>query len=277
MLEHVAFRMELRRLLDSGERFDLRQDRLEQAGIVHDPHGAAGVRAGEDADEFVADALGADLARVRRHADHGRVGLLLDGVIEPRREPHRAQQPQLVLRETLLGISDRADHAVADVFLALDPVHHASLDRIVEHAVDREVAPGDILARRAEPHAVRVAAVGRGRVRPESRDLETALAGEHHHHAELRADRQASRKKPDDLFGARARGDVVVVRLDSHYHVADAAAREVRLMARGAKRLDDPLGIRAKRFSQMASPFSRCIIHGLAGRTPCFERHRWKA
>ena len=142
VLEHVAFRMELRRLLDSGERFDLRQDRLEQAGIVHEPHGAAGVRAGEDADEFVADALGADLGGVRRHADHRRVGLLLDGVVEPRREPHRAQQAQLVLREPLLGIADRADHAAADVFLALDPVNHACARRIVEHPVDREVAPG---------------------------------------------------------------------------------------------------------------------------------------
>ena len=198
-------------------------------------------------------------------SNHGRVGLLLDGIIEPRREPHRAQQPQLVLRETLLGISDRADQAAADVFLALDPVNHALRGRIVEHAVDREVAPGDILARRAEPHAVRVAAVGRGRVRPKSGDLEVARAGEHHHHAELRADRQASRKKPDDLFGARARGDVVVVRLDAHDHVADAAAGKVSLMARGAKRLDDPLGVPAKRFSQMASPSSRCIIHGLPG------------
>jgi len=70
--------VELRRLLDAGERFDLRQDRQQQARVVHEPHRAPGVRAGEDADDFVADALGAHVGGGGGEARHRRVRALLD-------------------------------------------------------------------------------------------------------------------------------------------------------------------------------------------------------
>ena len=60
----VAFGMELGRLLDALHGGDLGQDVGQQAGLVQQFEAAARAAFGQDADQFVADALGARRARI---------------------------------------------------------------------------------------------------------------------------------------------------------------------------------------------------------------------
>ena len=130
MLENIALGMVLRRLLDAVQRGDVGQHLREQPALVEQVESLLRLGHGEDAVQLVADALGA------HGADHFRAGanrlprLRLDLEIEPRREPDRAQQPQMVLGKAVLRVANGAQDSRAQVGLAADKIDQAPGHRI---------------------------------------------------------------------------------------------------------------------------------------------------
>ena len=140
------------------------------------------------------------------------------------------------------GVADGADDAGAQVLLPADEVDHLAAQRVEEEPVDGEVTALRVLARRAEAHAARPAAVDVGVVGAEGRHRERDAVLDHQDDAELRADRHGAPEERLHGLRGRAGGDVEVERLAPEELIAHAAAGEVRLVPRVAKSLHDPSG-----------------------------------
>src|SRR5688572_6006874 len=98
----------------------------------------------EDSRDFLANPLGAHLADFRRHPAHGGPRPGLNGVSKSCTESDSSQQPEFVLGKAFLRVADGTHYPVPDVSLAGDIVDDMLLHRIVEQAVDGEVAAQDI-------------------------------------------------------------------------------------------------------------------------------------
>ena len=109
----VALGMIVRGLLASDHRQHFGQDLLHQAGLDHDVHSARGAALGHQAHDFLADALGGNLRHHRRGKLHRGMRLGLDGEIQARGKTRGAHHAEMILGETIVGISDRADDAGA--------------------------------------------------------------------------------------------------------------------------------------------------------------------
>ena len=122
---------------------------------------------------------------------------------------------------------------------AADVVDEASVERVEEHAVDREVAALGVLLGGAEDDALGLSAVDVRPVGAERRDLDVEPArAEDFDDAERRADGDGAAEQAADLFGPGRGGDIVILRLEAEQFVAHAAAGEERLVARVAQGAD---------------------------------------
>ena len=114
-----------------------------------------------------------------------------------------------------------------------------SLDRIVEQAVDGEVAARGVFLGRAEGDAVGMPAVAVGGVAAEGGHFDHAgrLRPDHRNHAEGGADgqRAAAAEQRADLLRRGVGGHVVVLRRAAEQLIADAAAGPIGLEARRAQ------------------------------------------
>jgi len=228
MLVDVAFGMELRRLLDAVHGRDIGQHLSEQTAAVEQVEPDLRLVGRQDQVQLVADALGADRAdRFRRRADRF-PGRRFDPEVEPRGEADGAQEPKAILGEAFGRAADRAQHLRVEVGLAPDVIDQPFGHRIVEKAVDGEVAPLRVLLRRGEADRFGTAAVLIGAILPEGGDLVVAIAHQHAEDAErLAGEIGHAREKALHLLGPRAGGDVVVLRLPAEEPVADAAPGEI--------------------------------------------------
>ena len=230
--QRIAGQGEVRR----GQRRHRRGDAGQEGEVRQRAHRPRPVRVREHPphlrpDPFAADrrqAVGLGANRLRR----GRVEF------EPqrRREPHGAQQPQLVLFHALPGVADRAQHAGLQVGHAADVVDHRAGRGVLEQAVDREVPAAGVRLGRAEPHRVRPAAVGIALLLAEGGDLDLLRGGmlaavrQHDDDAEALAHRQRA-ALPEELPHPGRRGvggDVVVLRPLAQQAVPHAPAGEQR-------------------------------------------------
>ena len=87
------------RLRDALHLHGFGEDLLEQAGGVEELEAAAGAAFGEDAGEFVADALGGDWWMVAACARDGCGGCGVDREVQARGEADGAQHAELVFGE----------------------------------------------------------------------------------------------------------------------------------------------------------------------------------
>ena len=93
MREDVAFGVEFGGLFHADERLDFGQDFLEQSSVAQELEGLAGPgRFGQQPEQFVADALGADAADLGCEFLDGGEGGGVDGKAQNGCEAHRAQQ-----------------------------------------------------------------------------------------------------------------------------------------------------------------------------------------
>ncbi len=143
----------------------------------------------EDQSNLLADALPRDAVDLGRCPpdDAPRAGV--DREVEARGDADRAQHAELVFLEAGRGVSDRAYDAARQVVAAADVVDDPIFDGIEEHTVDREIAPGRVLARVAEGHRDRMARIEVDAVAAKRRDLDAVLPRRNQDDAELRADR----------------------------------------------------------------------------------------
>ncbi len=111
------------------------------------------------------------------------------------RKPHGSQQPQLVFLEPCPRLADGPHDAAAQVVDAADEVDHAIFQRIVEQAVDREVAAVGVGLGRAELDRVGMPAVAVRRRPGETwplRPVRPACGPTTRDHAKLHADGHGS-------------------------------------------------------------------------------------
>ena len=95
---------------------------------------------------------------------------------KPRGQPDGAQAAKLVFAKPGDRVADGAQDVLLQVGLAADVVDQLAGERVHEHAVDREVAPGGVELGRAEDDRLGPAAVDVGAVAAEGRDLDLDTA-----------------------------------------------------------------------------------------------------
>src|SRR6266478_2236151 len=193
--------MELRRLLDALHRGNLRQDFAEEASLVEQEKGLAGVALGKHFGQFVANSFTRDLMNsAGQLRDRGK-RFRLDGVPEAR-------------GKTQLGPADGANDSGSQVLAPAYEIQHFIPDRIEQQTVDGEVPSLDIfLSTLAEAYLIRMAAITVAEVAAECGDLDAVAARvshRHQHYTKLCAHRVGFRKDAHDLVGSGVAGDVVV-------------------------------------------------------------------
>ena len=133
MGEDIALGMKFRRLFHADHGGDFGENFAEQAGIVQQLEGGAGLLGfGQQAEEFIADAFGADAVDLRGQRRNSRTGGGVEGKIERSGEAHRAQQAQVVFLKAGGWIADGADEARGEIGLAADVVAQFAADGIEE-------------------------------------------------------------------------------------------------------------------------------------------------
>src|SRR5205823_10212002 len=150
----------------------LGQERLDQPHVIQEVHAAGTPRVDEELPQFLGNPFGADDGDFRGHFLDGYFRRRVDGQVEAGGEADGAEQAELVLAEALARLADGPQDSRFQVLLAADVVDDFAADRVEEHAVDGEVAPQGVLARRAEDDGVGVAAVAVSRVGAEGGDLD---------------------------------------------------------------------------------------------------------
>ena len=112
--------------------------------------------------------------------------------------------------------------------------------RIVQQAVDREVAPSHVLLWRLRvADFTRVAAIRVAPVAAEGCDFNGATGLEHDNHTEVSTHRQTARVETQDLLGGGVGGHVIVGGLVAHHQVAHTPAHQVRLKPLGTQAAND--------------------------------------
>ena len=208
--EDVAFGMELRGLLAAFEFFDLGEDFFEESALVEEVEAADAVRVGDDFDEFLADAFGADGVDVGGVNADGVPRGGFDLVVETGGEADGAEEAEFVFAEAGGGIADGAEGPGFEVGLAADEVDELVRDRIVEHAVDGEVAAVGVFLGRGEGDHLGTASVDVFVVGAEGGDLEGAAVFHDQDDAEVGADGLGVGEKFLHLGGFGGGGDVIV-------------------------------------------------------------------
>ena len=152
----VALGVEFGRLGNAAQAHGFGQHARQQSERIQQLEAAAGAALGQDAGQFVAHALLADLMDVRGVAMDGGGRALFNAVVQARGEAGGTQHTQLVLGEAKLGIADRANDAGGKVLATVDIVDYGCSgvaggrlvrERVQQHPVDGEVAAQDIFAR----------------------------------------------------------------------------------------------------------------------------------
>ena len=222
--EDIALGMEFRRLIAADGVQQLRQEVFDQPGVHEVLHSLAAARAGEDAREFVADALGRDPVQQRRAIAQRGVGGRIDAETKPGGEAHTAQQAQPVLVEARGGLADGADDAGLEIRESADVVDDFAVRRVFEQAVDGEIAASSVFLGRGEGDALRPPSIAVAAVGAEGGDLDMMAAVSGDDHAEVRADLVGAGKHRGHFRWRGGGGDVVVLGLVAQQAVPHAAA-----------------------------------------------------
>lgn len=142
----VAFRVIVRRLRHAFHASDFGEDDGEKTGGVEQFEGAPCVALNQHAGDFVADTLG------RGPLDQGGgspdcvQGGGFDFEAEAGGETDGAEEPEVILGETLARIADGADQLAGEVFASARVVDNLARPRILEQGVDGKVAAADVFA-----------------------------------------------------------------------------------------------------------------------------------
>src|SRR6185295_11321340 len=238
----------------------------------------------ESLEPLVADPLRRELDQTGGGAVGCLPGVRFDGKAEPRREPERAQDPEVVLSESLRRIAHRAQHAALEIIRAAERIAPLMSQRMVGNGVDGEVAPGEIVIQR---HSVRnhcVTAVGRNVAAESGNLVHRPVTVEHADGTVLESNRSRATKQRLNLLRRGGSGEVVVGMRVSQKRVSERASHTPGLVSRLlqlASDLQDLFGNRERRRelheapkgtpaeSAIANSIRACGgVRGPAGMTP---------
>ncbi len=136
---------------------------------------AGGIGAGENFNEFIADALGGDDFGVGGESAEGFPGGGFDGKAELDGEADGAEEAETVFGKAGEGIADGADLLGCEIGLALDVVEEFIFEGIEKHAVDGEVATLSIFLGGGESDGGGAATVEVGAVEAEGGDFKNVV------------------------------------------------------------------------------------------------------
>ena len=142
---HVSLGVKLGRLGHPLHSLDLRQHLLEELCSVKQLKALPGTSFGEYLQDLVAHALRTHLADLRRLGSNGFRRTRIKSELQARRKTNRPQHPQAVFAEAFVRIADGTHPPGIDVGLTAHIIEHLFLHRIVEKAVEGEVAPQHVL------------------------------------------------------------------------------------------------------------------------------------
>ena len=242
MDEHIAFGVEVRRLFAAFHVCHLGQQDFQQAAGVKQIKSPDARGMGENFHQFVAKAFRADDGDLWRHLADGLPSFLFDLETEGCAEANAADEAQFVFGKTLLRVPDAAEDACLQVRLATDIVDDLFFYRIVEKAVDREVAPLGIAFGCCEGNRLWMSAVLVSAVRAEGGYLKFEVILKHDNHAECCPHRYCAGEEALHLLGLGTGGDVDVVSFLAEKHVSHAATGEERLVPGRSQALDQARG-----------------------------------
>src|SRR5215472_15863584 len=106
------------------------------------------------------------------HGAYGRPCILLDCITQPGAKPDCPENTKLVFFEPRVRIADGTHDLCIDVFLTMDVVDNAAVNRIKKQAIDAEIATQDVLLSIGKNDAGRSPAVDISLIGAESRNLE---------------------------------------------------------------------------------------------------------
>ncbi len=139
-------------------------------------------------------------------------------------KPNRPQHAQGVLAEAVPGSAHTPDFFLPEISLPAERVDDAPAS-VKRHCVDGEITARKVFLKlRVECNAVRVPLIGIPPLAAEGGDLHLPSVQQHGDGAVPDAGRYGMRKEPHNLFRARRRGDIPVLRLPAQQVVAHAAA-----------------------------------------------------
>ena len=217
----------------TDRQFDhLRQDDAQQPNAVAQFDRATAMSIDQHPSQFLSDSLLADDDDFGSHLAHGGGGGFIEREVERRRETDGTQHSQLVFADSFVRIADRANDPRREIGLTANVIQHARCDRIVEHPVDRKVAPLGIFFGSTERDVLGATTVEVGAFRAKGRDFNLpgrrASRRQHDDHAEARSHRQrpAMTEQRPHLLGPRGRGHVVVLRFPTVQQVSNTPARQ---------------------------------------------------
>ncbi len=149
----------------------------------------------------------------------------------------------MIFGEAMLWLADGTEDSIFQVLLAADVVDHSVFDRVIEQAIDGEIASLGVFLGGGEADGGWTAAVFIRDIRTERRDFDNAFPLADEDDAESRADSLCVAKQLANALGRGIGGDVVILGIDAEEPVADAAAGEVGNVTALAKALDDGQGV----------------------------------
>ncbi len=145
----------------------------------------------------------------------------------------------MVFGKAFVWRANRANEPGAQVGRAADPIVRLLRDRVVEQAVDREVAARGIRLRIGKPDRFRTPAILVIRLGTKGGDLKLFVAREHDDDAEFAPDRNGLGKERFDFFGPSRGGDVVIARFAAQQKIAHATADPERGVPGTLERADE--------------------------------------
>ena len=229
---------------------ELGQQGVQKPDLPHQEERGQGVAALQGLGELLGDPGRRRFDDLLAVVEDRLVSVRRDREAEAARELDRPEHADRVLAKADVWIADRSDEPGFEVLQSADVVDHREVRDVVEEAVDREVAPQGVLARRAEGVVRRhqeLRRVGVGRLGPaaERRDLDHLAVGEQDvGQAESPPDQAAVAEEAAQRRRVRVGSDVEVLRRALQEQIPDASPHEVRLVA-GARETGEHLqGVR---------------------------------
>src|SRR6185437_5486369 len=230
---NVPFGMKLRRLSHALHRRDFGQYLRQQTGAVQQFETAARASFREHFVQLVANALAAHLMNVRGQLANGQQRVRLNLVSQPRGEADCAHHAQLVFAKAQMWLANGANQFSLEIGAPPNKVQHLAARRIIEQAIDREIAALHVLfGRIGEAHRIRMPSIAVADIATVGGDLNVyglALGCSDHnqYNAKLRSDSQSFREASHHLFGNRAGCDIEILWRNVEQQVAYTPPSEV--------------------------------------------------
>src|SRR3989304_1371658 len=189
MDKDIPLGMKIGALVDAFHRLYLRENDLQEAGLIEELKPPSRFAFGQDTGYFVADPFPGNLRDSRGLLLDSPKSSLFDGKPEAGGKTHGGRHPEAVLAKALSGISDGPDQPPAQVFPSADEINDLVRNRIVHHSIDGEITPQDILLHGRKADMAGPAAIQVRPVMAEGRDLKGIPVEDNQDDTELRPHR----------------------------------------------------------------------------------------